>query len=144
MGFQYKYVHKLGTGLKHSFETSNQRGNNLVIDHTTDLVWQQAGSETFMSHFELSEYLADLNEQAFGGYDDWRIPTIEKAMSLVEPNKKHGHLHIDPVFDKGYSIIWTADQMRANQVAWVVGFDQGACGYFGTGMPYYARAVRSK
>lgn len=138
------YVNAVGRGLTHVYEPSTRQGNDVVIDHTTRLVWQQSGSRMFMFQNEVSEYVADLNKQCFAGYGDWRIPTLEEAMSLVESRKNDYSLHIDPVFERNQATIWTADHMRANQVAWAVGFERGACGFFRVGMTWYARAVRSQ
>jgi len=90
---------------------------------------------------EKKKYVAQLNSDQFAGYNDWRLPTLEEAMSLIERTKKNGDLHIDPVFDKTQRWIWTSDLSSASR-AWVVIFSYGICDdsyFYGT---YYVRAVR--
>jgi len=86
------------------------------------------------------EYIQKLNKDHFAGCTGWRLPTLEEAMSLMEP-KKHGDLYIDPVFDKTQRWIWTADNASAG-VAWVVGFYGGGCYNSRLHLYVYVRAVR--
>ncbi len=97
----------------------------VVIDYATGLMWQQSGSSNSMTYAEAEKYVRDLNHQRFAGYNDWRLPTLEEAMSLMEP-KKQGDLYLDAVFDRRQRWIWTADKQSAG-VAWVVIFSNGGC-----------------
>jgi len=117
---------KSGKGLPHQYEASEHDGQKLVSDHATGLMWQQSGSSNRMTCADAEKYVRDLNEKKFVGYNDWRMPTLEEAMSLMEPATKHGDLYIDPVFDKTQRWIWTADRRSAG-MAWVAGFDTGYC-----------------
>jgi hypothetical protein len=50
-------------------------------------------------------------------YNDWRLPTLEEAVSLLESDKKNG-LFIAPVFDKWQSSIWTGNS-DSPVIAWL-------------------------
>jgi hypothetical protein len=113
-------LNKEGHGLFHLYEVRVIEGDKVVVDHATGLMWQQSGSPYYMTYAEAEKYIRDLNNQRFLGYNDWRLPTLEEAMSLMEP-KKHGDLYIDPQFDKTQRWIWTGDKESAG-LAWVVGF----------------------
>jgi hypothetical protein len=131
---------KKGKGLLHQFEKIDRQGETLVIDHATGLTWQQSGSSRYMTFAEAEQYIRDLNEKRFGGYSDWRLPTLEEAMSLMEL-KKHGDLYIDPVFDKTQRYIWTADKSFAG-AAWRVNFSIGHCSDLALRYTHFVRAVR--
>jgi serine/threonine-protein kinase len=114
----------------------------LVVDHTSGLTWRQSGSQRGLRYTEAELYVRDLNNHWFAGYNDWHLPTLEEAMSLIEPKRKNGVLHINAVFDCTQVGIWTADKESASS-AWVVYFYDGDCvrdrvvGYYS-----YVRAVR--
>jgi len=129
--------HKGGKGMAHLYEL---RGK-LVIDHATGLMWQQSGSANHMTYVDAEKYIRDLNNQRFAGYNDWRLPTLEEAVSLMEPKKLDG-LYLDSVFERKQSWIWTVDQESAGR-AWVVDFGVGDCLRFGDDYGYFVRAVRS-
>lgn len=130
-----------GKGVSHQFEEAKCQGQKLVIDHTTGLTWQQAGYEKAMNYIHAERYIVGLNKRNYGGHSDWRLPTIEEAMSLMEP-KQHGDLYLDPMFDRTQQWIWTADKEIAG-VAWVVCFDDGSCDSLDVLIDgYYVRAVR--
>lgn len=86
-----------GKGLQHQYESIEQQGRKLVIDYTTGLMWQQSGSDNVMSSSQTTSYLKELNKFQFAGYSDWRLPTLEEAMSLIESTAKNGDLQIDSI-----------------------------------------------
>jgi len=130
-----------GKGIRHKYESIERQGQKLVIDHATGLTWQQSGSTGDMNLADAEESIQDLNRQKFAGYNDWRLPILEEAMSLMEPSRKNGDLYIYPVFDKAQRSIWTADKSDAG-VAWVVDFNLGYCNDYNFFYGYYVRAVR--
>jgi len=113
-----------GKGIHHEYELKTINDNNIVIDHTTGLVWKQWGSR-YMYYQEAEKYINYLNHKQFAGYNDWRLPTLEEAMSLMEPKMKR-RLYIDPIFNEVSPWIWTADQPAKSRV-WVVYFNRGNC-----------------
>lgn len=137
---------RLGKGLQHQYEVIEQNRETLINDHTTALMWQRSGSENVMPFNQTRRYLRDLNKAQFAGYDDWRLPTLEEAMSLVEPISKNGDLNIEAVFDSKQSWIWTSDYEKFTNAPWGIGF---VIGYYPTVNfnyaihSYYVRAVRS-
>lgn len=141
-GFYAKDLNERGVGLQHNYEMIEPiLGQKLVIDHTTGLTWQQSGSSVSMTYAEAEQYVGDLNTQNFGGYNDWRLPTLEEAMSLMEPQKKNRDLHIDPVFDWYQRYLWTADK-NSDSKAWVVNFDIAYCPQLSVNGIDHVRAVR--
>ncbi|MCB9501891.1 MAG: DUF1566 domain-containing protein [Deferribacteres bacterium] len=48
-------------------------------------------AKRFFGLFEFEKavvYIDSLNKANFAGYSDWRLPTLEEAMTLMEPEKK--------------------------------------------------------
>lgn len=118
---------------------------NVVVDHATGLMWQQAGSDNQLTYDSANAYIGQLNYQRFAGYSNWRLPTMPELFSLVEPTQKKGDLYIDPVFDATQRHCWSADKRIAAdsflEPAWHVAFFQ-ASGWYAANS-YYVRAVRS-
>ena len=79
-----------------------------------------------MTFEQTQAYVDTLNAQKFAGYSDWRLPTLQEAMSLMEPTPKNGSLFIDSVFDGTQKWIWTSDKEAASR-AWFVDFNNGFC-----------------
>ena len=111
-----------------------------LLYESIDLIWQQSGSEETMNYEMAKAYVDRFNRENFAGYNDWRLPTLEEAMSLMEPEKKNADLYIDPKFDRVQRWIWTADTESA-AVVWVVDFYRGGCGPLYVADDY-VRAVR--
>lgn len=132
---------KEARGLPHIYETRELAGTKVVVDHITGLMWQQGGSDKELTLADAEKHIQQLNREKFAGNNDWRLPTLEEAMSLMEPAKKNGDLYIDPVFDKTQRRIWTTDKVSAG-VAWSVYFTLGYCSNFSV-FSAYVRAVRS-
>jgi hypothetical protein len=124
------------------YQPTKRGGKKLVFDKTTELFWPQSGSPGAMTYAEASKYIRELNRQHFAKYTDWRLPTLDEAMSLLEPYKNDNGLYIDPEFDRAQPWIWTGEKTSAD-MAWVVTFQTGCC-YVPIDTHYFVRAVRGE
>jgi len=132
------------SGFDNQFETKIINGNSVVIDRASGLMWQQSGSSDWWTYEQANQYIQGLRQNGYAGYKDWRLPTLEEAMSLMEPKKNKDGLYIDPIFDATQSWIWTSDLYQGESRAWVVYFYYGYCYWYGFDyISYYVRAVRS-
>ncbi|MBL8080451.1 MAG: caspase family protein [Anaerolineales bacterium] len=139
-GFFDSGWNKRSSGIKHTYEL--KQDGRIVYDHITGLMWQQAGSVNPMSYSESKAYIVELNREENDGYTDWRLPTLEEAMSLMEAQPEIDKLHINPVFDRRQRWIWTAD-LANSEIAWFVHFVDGFCNRDKmNGGRCYVRAVR--
>ena len=129
--------------INHDYNLKAVSGDVVVVDNATGLMWHQSGSDDWMSWDEAKEWVEDLNsEEGYAGYQDWRLPTVDEAVSLLESSEKNGDLYIDPVFSKKQRWIWTGDSKAGSQSAWFVRFINGFVNWY-----YYfngsVRPVRS-
>jgi len=132
------------SGFSNDFQLQNDV--NVVLDRASGLMWQQSGSANEISYSEAKEYVARLNSDQFAGYNDWRLPTLEEAMSLMEPTEESNGMYTDPVFDNTQRWIWTSDTNEFS-LAWLANFVSGNCytypnDYFDFTSGGYVRAVR--
>lgn len=93
-----------------------------VIDQKTDLMWQRSGLD-LCSFQSTKRKIEQLNSNGYAGYHDWRMPSIEEAMSLLEttPNVKGVHLH--SCFSKKQPFIFVAARRKPTGY-WFVDFKQ--------------------
>jgi hypothetical protein len=105
------WMNPAGPGIDNRFEVVVRDEAMVVKDATTGLVWQRDGAEG-LDLTAAEEALAALNARGHAGYRDWRLPTAEEAASLMEKAAIDGR-HIDPVFGRDVTIIWTADRNPA-------------------------------
>lgn len=83
-------------GVEQSF-TDN--GDGTITDNNTGLMWQQTSEFDRLSFDEAKEYVENLE---LGGYDDWRLPTIDELYSIANFD---GELDMDdptPYIDTDY------------------------------------------
>ncbi len=130
---------KIATGFSNSYKMLYDC--EVVYDKASGLMWQQGGSTESRKYKNTKAYITQLNSDKFANYSDWRLPTLEEAMSLIEPKANNNDLYIDSIFDSKQKWIWTSDLYSAFG-AWVVEFDYGDCNGFDLNGDYYVRAVR--
>lgn len=143
-GFYDRDWNNSASGFPNDFKL--QDDGKVVFDHASGLKWQQSGSVKDISYDEAKKYVAQLNSVQYAGYNDWRLPTLEEAMSLMESTEKRSGLNIDPVFDNTQRWIWTSDTNNV-ALAWLVNFISGNCytypnDYFDFTSGGFVRAVR--
>lgn len=127
--------------ITHSYGLKLVNDDNVVIDHATGLMWHQPGSDKKMEWEEAKKWVRELNVLGHFGYNDWRLPTLEEAASLLEPDETNG-LYIDPLFSNYHEWIWTGDEY--SQVgAWGVHYGSGLVFWVNLDSVFYVRPVRS-
>jgi len=124
-------------GFSNDFRVKTIRGDKVVINRATGLMWHQSGSSSYIKFSEAEEWIRDLNRRRYAGYSDWRLPTLEEAASLLEQTKRNG-FYIDPVFSSKQEWIWTGDKYGSSR-GWVVNFNHGRIYWSRYG---YVRPVR--
>ncbi|MEN8199644.1 MAG: DUF1566 domain-containing protein [Thermodesulfobacteriota bacterium] len=99
-------------------------GDNLtVVDQRTGLMWQRAGLD-ITSIRTMMRNIEELNRKTFAGHSDWRMPTMEEAMSLMEPEKNAKGVYLHPCFSKEQPFIFV-DNKRQPGGYWFVDYKQG-------------------
>jgi serine/threonine protein kinase len=124
------------------FEKTRVKNLTVVIDHATGLMWHRSGSSKELKHEMVDVWISSVNRQRYGGFNDWRLPTLEEAATLLAPAEREGSLYICNLFSPLQKSIWTRNRYGGNG-AWVVRFDEG----YLLGCPYdlenFVRPVRS-
>ncbi|MFH0341304.1 MAG: TIR domain-containing protein [Chromatiales bacterium] len=138
-GFYDKIRNASGKGIVHKYEPQAIGDAVVVLDHATGLMWQKGGSDP-MTLADAENYISRLNAERFAGFSEWRLPTLEEAMSLMEP-QAYDELHIAQVFQRGVNFIWTVDRTTDGR-AWVLYFYDGILSPEDVKFNAWVRAVR--
>ncbi|MCP4341121.1 MAG: DUF1566 domain-containing protein [Desulfobulbaceae bacterium] len=111
--------------LSGTFENSLISSGNLevIIDQRTSLMWQRDGLDIH-SIRTIQRNIEKLNKDNFAGFSDWRLPTMEEAMSLMEPEKNFKDVFLNPCFSKEQPFIFVAAQRKPGGY-WFVDYKQG-------------------
>ncbi|MCI0495761.1 TIR domain-containing protein [candidate division KSB1 bacterium] len=136
---------KEGRGFDNQYKAEKIKDDMVVIDEIFGLMWQQGGSLKNMGYEEAKTWIGDLNKKGYAGYQDWRLPTLEEAMSLMESKEMNGDLFIDPKFDRTQRWIWTCDPVLGTAGRqWIVDFHECRCdfNYLSDDFYFFVRAVR--
>ncbi|MCX5869843.1 MAG: DUF1566 domain-containing protein [Deltaproteobacteria bacterium] len=94
-----------------------------VTDERTGVMWQRAGLDIASSR-TLRRNIEKLNSEGFAGFHDWRLPTIEEALSLMEPVMNTKGLYLHPCFSREQPFIFVAAQRKPGGY-WFVDYKQG-------------------
>ncbi len=113
-----------------------------VTDLATGIMWQRSGCD-ITNIRNVQAYVEELNRARFAGHDDWRLPTLEEGLSLLEPQKNAKGLYLHSCFSKEQPFIFVADQRKPGGY-WFVDFKQGTVFWASGTIPGgFGRACRS-
>ena len=133
----------------HYIDNRFEDQGEVIFDDATGLTWQKSGSPKSITYQDAQEYIAELNRQKFGGYENWRLPTVEELLSLLEKERNSANnLYINPMFDETQTWVWSADirqikDERSSGSAWSVSFLGGRVYWDDLSSSLCVRAVRS-
>ena len=94
-----------------------------VTDRVTGLMWQRAGTDIVSSR-SMKREVARINKEQFAGYADWRLPSMEEALSLLESEKKANGQYLPPCFSDEQPFVFV-DAVRKPGGQWFVDYKQG-------------------
>lgn len=145
---------------------------SMVHDRVTDLIWEMKNSKDGKTDYsnphdadntytwydptnpfpgtpgigtDTDDFIDALNNARFGGYDDWRIPTIKELANIVNHGTVPGEPTIDTVFfpDSQTASYWSSNthELHTNG-AWGVTFSRGHNSFIYKNYSLFARAVR--
>ena len=141
--FYDRYRNILSKGFFHKYKELDIKGDKVVYDEFSCLMWQQGGSSKTMNFEDAKQWITEINRNRFAGFSDWRLPTLEEAMSLVEPIEKINRC-ISLIFGSRQGYIWTSDlEQRKELKAWVLYLGNGHCSEEVVVGYCFVRAVRS-
>jgi hypothetical protein len=101
-----------------------------VTDKVSNLMWMRHGRD-INSIRTIVQWVENLNRESFAGCSDWRLPTIEEGLTLLEKHKNDRGLYIRPCFSALQPFIFTIDK-RLPGGHWFIDFTQARV-YWGSG-----------
>ena len=94
-----------------------------VKDNVTGLTWQQSHDSGTYYWAETQAVIDKMNEQNYGGYSDWRVPTIKQLYSIWDGST--GWPSIDT---KYFDIKYTDEQDLSHAIFWSTNKYSGVLG----------------
>ncbi len=119
-------------------------GNGTLYDTKTKLIWDKNGNAEgkYIGWDQAQSYIKRLNQRAYKGFKDWRMPTIEEMETLINYAKSAGYgsgnnTVADFLNNKGFQRVeiynyWTSS-IRSSTGRRVVLDNGGELGYSGPG-----------
>lgn len=124
----------------------------MVRDNVTGLIWENKTDDggindkdnTYTWQEAQDVFIAQLNNEKFGGYSDWRLPTVMELSMLVHADKSYpGPATINTAyFQNTMSSDYWSSTTYASDGAWRVAFCGGYVCNHGKFYSLYVRAVR--
>ena len=115
---------------KHENDRFIDNGDGTVTDVQKGLMWMKSDTwvvlKRLVSWMQSQEYVEEVNQEKFAGYDDWRMPNPSAARGLYHEDYSNVdiegcEIHIPSVFSSGGGYTtWTTDTRAAKSV---MGYD---------------------
>ena len=94
-------------------------GPLVAFERNSRLSWQRYGSGFTLDWQQAGDYVAHLNTTCWQGRDNWRLPTVDEACSVLKPPLHGVACSAWPLFDSTVHWLWTCDTCTKKQ-AWTV------------------------
>jgi hypothetical protein len=109
-------------GYCENYFVDNQDGLT-VTDMVTGIMWQIDGYD-ITSLRKMVGNVKAANESELAGFNDWRLPTLEEALSIMQPEKNAKGLHLHPCFSEHQPFIFLAEKREPGGY-WFCDYKQG-------------------
>jgi hypothetical protein len=99
---------------------NTQTNPDYWVDPQTRLVWAAKDTQSGISRLQAERYCT---AASYGGFHDWRLPTIKELESLVGPANADGHRLKAPIKITGWE--WSSTPGQQEGEAWAFDFGDG-------------------
>jgi hypothetical protein len=119
-------------------------GARVVVDDATHLMWLATPSAKGMFWEAGLKYIEELKVKAIGGKTDWRLPTMDELLSLLQMSPNREGVFISPLFSLPSAGVWSADggAWEPDKAHWKVMFGYGYVAHDPNDRNQYILAVR--
>ncbi len=114
--------------------------NGIIEDAGAGLVWERSGSRYPVDYEGAKTHVQRLNDEAFGGRTDWRLPTVDELVTLFTGSTEPGEFCQVTVFDSDRSRLWSADR-KSFTANWFADARMGFVGHADRTCLLHARGV---
>lgn len=111
-------------GFDNDCEFEVRQGEKIIIEKVTGRIWQRYTSNKFMEADGAIEHIEHLNKVEFAGYKDWRLPSLDEALTLMKKQTEKD-FYIHPGVHDRQNWILTAD--KDDNASWIVNHNTGFC-----------------
>lgn len=93
------------------------------------------------SSYDTEEFITALNDSSFGGFSDWRMPSVQELATLL-------YMGPAPLVDWNYFQVavslpyWSGTPFAGDSSKWYISFNSSNMGTTSSSSKYYALAVR--
>ena len=138
--FEAKYQPD-GEGIAHLWQVEKLEKGRLISDFATGLMWELLTYRYRpVNYSQALLWQQNFNKHGFGGYGDWRLPTLEEALSLMSPVKYNG-AHLPETLSDLRNRIWTINPNEDR--IWIVDYQKGRALLAAKHTPQFVRLVRN-
>ncbi len=123
----------------------------MVKDNVTGLIWEVKTDDGTIHHQEdkyifddaQSVFIADLNINTFGGYDNWRMPTLNELVSIVDYGTDAPNINAEYFSNTMSWYYWSSITVPGtfDNMAWSLDFRYGIRGIIWRTEALHVRAV---
>jgi len=132
----------LGFCAPQSFIVQTISDQNVVLDNNTGLMWQQTIPTNTYKWAEAVSYCNDLS---YAGYSDWRLPTPQELLTIVDNSRYNPAIDTNYFPDTQSYYFWSSSTYVGDtDIAWRVGFGYGDVYGYDKTSSYYVRCVRGE
>lgn len=94
-----------------------------VVDRKTNLMWQRGGLD-ITSIRSMLRNIEKLNQEGFAGFHDWRMPSMEEAMSIMASEQNEKGMYLATCFSKEQPFVFVGKKRKPGGY-WFVDYKQG-------------------
>lgn len=117
------------------------RDDGTVFHAATGLQWEMGGCDFSLTRDEAVAYVEARNALRFAGHGDWRLPTVDELLTLVDAGVTVGDPCVASVFAPLPDPLWTGDR-KSYMASWFVSAAMGFVGWQDDTCRFGVRLVR--